>query len=79
MGTLLKSASIDAITLFTDDLDRSKEFYPRQNQHQSALDLRPGAAYRRVTEGLDVKAGTGLACRPAVLPRVAHSRRFRRR
>jgi len=49
------------------DLDRSKEFYPRQNQHQSALDLRPGAAYRRVTEGLDVKAGTGLACRPAVL------------
>ena len=27
MGTLLKSASIDTITLFTDDLDRSKEFY----------------------------------------------------
>lgn len=27
MSVLLKSASIDAITLFTEDLDRSREFY----------------------------------------------------
>jgi len=27
MGALLKSTSVDAITLFTEDLDRSKAFY----------------------------------------------------
>ena len=40
---------------------------PDPDLHQSALDPRLRAAYRRLTEELDVKAGTGLACRPAVL------------